>query len=185
MKSWAANNRVHILNIGFLFDRMSVQIPSEAGGGVQEIQKEWHDEAANEHGNRPEHPQEEREGQVECSKPKWPEEASPVQVSGYILDHIFSALRRGHGGKEANVGVVPYRLHVAEKRDKKADQDGKELDGGHDGGLIPIDQFGWGRAGLVAHVHTYKWAQSDGCRRQQRRRHYIIAYCLNCQHTIF
>lgn len=107
---------------------MSVQIPGEVGGGVQEIQKERHDEAANEHGYWPEHPQEEREGQVECSKPKRPEEASSVQVSGYILDHIFPALRRGHRGKKANVGVVPYRLHVAEKRDKKADQDGKELD---------------------------------------------------------
>lgn len=48
---------------------MRVQISSEAGGGVQEIENEGHDKAANEHGYWAEHPQEEREGQVESSQP--------------------------------------------------------------------------------------------------------------------
>ncbi|KAH6799166.1 receptor for activated C kinase 1C [Perilla frutescens var. frutescens] len=123
---------------------------------VWEVENEGHDEAANEHWYGAEHPEEEREGQVESPEAKRPEEASPVEVPCNVLDGISSALRRRHGGQKTNVGIVPYGLHVAKKGDEEAEQDGKELDRRHDGGLIPIDQFGCGGAGLVAHVHTYE-----------------------------
>lgn len=81
--------------------------------------------------------------------------------------------------------VVPYGLHVAEKGHEEAEQDGEELERRHEGGLVPVDQFGGGRGGLVAHVYAYERAESDGCGRQERRRHYVVAYRLNCQYSIF
>lgn len=77
---------------------MRVQISGEVGGGVQEIEKERHGEAAKEHGYRAEHPEEERKGQVESSQSERPEEATPVQVPGHVLNRVYPALRGGHGG---------------------------------------------------------------------------------------
>ena len=177
--------RLQIFSNGFLLDRMRVQISSEGSGSVQEIENEWHNEAANEHWYWPEHPEEERERQVESPQPQRPEEAPPVQVPRHVLNRVPSALGRGHGGKEADVRVVPYGLHVAEECHEEAEQDGEELDRGHDGGLVPVDQFGWGWARLVADVYTYQRAQGDGRGCQERRRHYVVPYRLNGQYTIF
>lgn len=98
------------------------------GGCVQEIKNEGNNAATRKHGYGPKYPKEEREWEVESSQSKRPEVASPIQVSCNILDTILSTLPCWNSGQEANMGIVSNRLHIAEKGNKKTQQDREVLD---------------------------------------------------------
>lgn len=162
----------------FVVRRRHLHAP--AGVDVQRVEENHQDNAAAEHRDRPEHPQEQRERDVEGPQPERPEEASLVQRSHHVLCRAPVALYR-HVHQQAGVAVEPDRLHVEQEGEQEAEEDSEELDG------VEVAHQVLAPAGVGAapgHHGGDERAKRDGRRCQHRRRHDVVPQRLHRQHAV-
>lgn len=96
--------------------------PSELEGDVQEVDQDDEHGAAQEHGDGPEDPEKEGEGEVESPQAERPEVTAPVDGGGHVLggDHLVVVVGRyllvRYVYQDTPMAVVPARMCNPEYR---------------------------------------------------------------------
>lgn len=111
-------------------------------GGVEEVEQGAHEDAARQHRDGPERPEEERQRHVEGAEAQRPGVAAAVHRPGHVRHPLLPRRRRrrrafsffilwpGPGREaqeEAGVRVEPDGLHVADEGEHEAEGDGHVL----------------------------------------------------------